>query len=314
LISILFASIYVRSYGVKASLNAIFIGCAVLCVADAVAALVAPEMVFGESEFGALRFRGDLIAQTGVVSVLAIVLLLTSHRRRSSVLTAAYIALFGAMVLLSLMRTSYLALIGFLLLALWKAPKIKLLKRVARWAILFLILAVLAGAVAHLEEYRAAETIWTLSDRVGLWYFIVDAMWSKSPWFGLGYYAASRVYGPDYNPELGTAHSVFVEVLGGGGILSFAILMVLFCVLGFYAIRLLRQPASPISFSALGLLLVTSCFLAIGSELEADPAGFTLWVLAAAIPLLCSTTARHLPKLFAAHGVNEPDNPSLSLG
>ncbi len=286
LASILFASVYSRRFGVRASLDAILFGSAVLCVADVIAAFVAPDMVFVESEFGSLRFRGDLIAQTGVVGTLGLVLLLSSDRRRSWLTVTAGIALFGSVLLFSLMRTSYIAFAVFLLLALWKAPEIKLLKRVARWALLILPLAVVGGALAQLEEYRAAESIWSLSDRVGLWSYLIDKMWAKSPWFGLGYFSASRVYGPEYNVGLGTAHSVFVEVLSGGGVVSFTIFMAVWGLLFFSTFRLLRQPVSATSFAAVGLLVVITSFIFIGAELESDPAGFTLWILVASVPLL----------------------------
>jgi O-Antigen ligase len=286
LVTILFASIFARRYGVKACLDGILVGSAILCAADAAATLVAPNLVFGETEFGSLRFRGDLIAQTGVVGTLALVLLLCSDRKWSPLVVTGGITLFGSVLLFSLMRTSYLAFVVFLLLAMWKAPEIKLLRRVAHWAVLVVPLAVVGGALAHLEEYRPAESIWSLSDRVGLWAYLVDAMWTKSPWFGLGYFSASRLYGPEFNEGLGTAHSVFIEVLCGGGIVSFAILLLVWCFLLFYVLQLLRGPVTPTSFAVIGLLLVASAFLFIGSELEADPAGFVFWILVASAPLL----------------------------
>lgn len=286
LVTMLFASLFMRLYGIKTCLEGIFVSSALLCAADVVAAVVAPDMVFGDSEFGSLRFTGDLIAATGVVGTLALVALLTSDRKRSGLVVSGGIAVCGSVLLFSLMRTSYLAFFAFLLLAIWKAPDMKLLRRVSRWSLLILPLAAAGGALAQLEEYRAAESIWTLSDRVGLWAYLVDAMWTKSPWFGLGYFSASRIYGPEYNQGLGTAHSVFVEVFSGGGLVSFAIFLLLWCVLLGCAFRLVRGPLTPTSFAVIALLVVVSLFVFVGSELEADPAGFTLWTLVAAVPLL----------------------------
>src|SRR6185437_1007061 len=117
-----------------ATFKAIFTSSAILCMADVLAVFIAPAMVFGESEFGASRFTGSLIADTGIVGVLALVLFLVNDHKRSSLKTVVGLMLFGAVTLFSLMRTSYLAVLAFLLLALWKAPEIKLLKRIARWA------------------------------------------------------------------------------------------------------------------------------------------------------------------------------------
>src|SRR2546429_4729771 len=52
-------------------------------------------------------------------------------------------------------------------------------------------------------------------------------------------YSASRIYGPEYNPGLGTAHSMLLEVLAGGGVLSFALLLTLCVTLSRYAAGLL---------------------------------------------------------------------------
>jgi hypothetical protein len=286
-VTVLFAAVFVRLYGVRASLDAILLGSALLCVADVIAALVAPSLVFVETEFGSMRFRGDLIAQTGVVSTFALMLLLCSTRKRSAMVVASGIALFGSVLLLSLMRTSYFAFGAFLLLAVWKGPEIRWLKRIARWALFVLPLAMFGGALAQLEEYRAAESIWSLSDRLGLWAYLIDMTWTRSPWLGLGYFAASRIYGPEYNRGLGTAHSVFVEVLCGGGIVSFAVFLVIWILLLIYAWKLAHGPLSPTAFAALGLLLVTTLFVLVGAELESDPAGFTLWILVASLPILC---------------------------
>lgn len=288
LISILFASVFVRKWGAEAAFNGIFVGCAILCAADVIAAFVAPDMVFGFSEVGVPRFRGDLLGPTEAVSLLPLILLLALKPMRSKVGTILGVALLGSVLVLSLARTAYLAFLIFLLLALWKAPDhLKLLRGAVRWGLVALPLVVLGGALAQLEEYRPSESLWTLSDRVGLWAYLIDVMWSTSPWFGLGYFSASRVYGPQFNEGLGTAHSVFVEVLAGGGITSFVVFVALWCVLIGYAVRLFRRATDATSFVAVALLPVTFTLVFVGSELEAHPAGFTFWILVTAIPLLC---------------------------
>ncbi|MBV9340928.1 MAG: hypothetical protein JO159_08575 [Acidobacteria bacterium] len=286
LVTILFSAVFVRTNGYRAAFNAIFYCSVMLCAADLVAAALAPEMVFGQSEFGSLRFRGDLIAQTGVVGVLGLVLLLTRERKSSRVRTTLAMALFGSITIFSLMRTAYLALMGFWLLALWKGPNIGILRRFARAALIAVPIATLAGAFSHLEEYRAAETLWTLSDRVGLWSYLIGMMWAKSPWFGLGYFSASRIYGPEYNYALGNAHSVFVEVFTGGGLLGLSALVAVWGLLFYYSLRLLKQPMTADAFTAVSLLLVTLFFVLIGGELESDPTGFTLWIVASTLPFL----------------------------
>ena len=285
-ISVLFTSAFVHVYGPKSALRGIFVGSAILCVADVVAVFIAPTMVFGETELGAVRFTGSLLGETGVVGVFALVLFLTDVHKRGTLKTAVSLLIFGCVSLFSFMRTSYLAFFAFLIFSIWKAPDLKLLKRVTRWALVGIPIAIMWGAVAVFGQYRSSEEIWTLSDRLGLWAYLLDAMWTKSPLFGLGYFAASRIYGPEYNPGLGTAHSVFIEVLVGGGIVSFIVFIFIWCYLFYLAFRLGGKAPDPVSFSALGVLLVTTLFVLIGSELEASPAGFAVWVLVASIPLL----------------------------
>jgi O-antigen ligase len=200
--------------------------------------------------------------------------------------------LFGGVTLFSLMRTSYLALVIFFGFAVLKAPGIKMLRRYATCFFVSLPLLVFAGAWAQLEEYRPTETVWTLSDRVGLWSYLLDAMWSKSRWLGLGYFSASRIYGPEFNEGLGTAHSVFVEVLTGGGITAFVPFLVIWIWLVFVAVQTARGKMERSSFVAVSLLLTITPLLIVGSELEADPAGFTFWIIVAVLPILqqhCST-------------------------
>jgi hypothetical protein len=311
LVTILFASLFVRLHGIQATLNCVFFASAVLCIADVIALLAAPDMVLGETEFGSIRFTGALIADTGVVGTLALVLLLCSNRKRSRAMVAAGIALFGSVFVFSLMRTSYLAFLVFLLLAIWKAPEIRLLQRIARWALFILPLTVIGGALSRLEEYRSAETLWSLSDRLGLWTYLIDMMWTKSPWFGLGYFAASRIYGPEYNKELGTAHSVFVEVLAGGGVVSFTVFIVLWIAILVYALRVLRSaPMTPTSFAVISLFVVTTSFVLIGSELESDPAALTLWVIVISLPMLAQRHAQR-SRTGPERAVVRPGHPPL---
>jgi hypothetical protein len=65
-----FVMLFTRRFGINETLNNLFLGCAALTLTDIVAAFVMPDLVFVESEIGSMRFRGDLIAQTGCVSII----------------------------------------------------------------------------------------------------------------------------------------------------------------------------------------------------------------------------------------------------
>ncbi|HWR14663.1 MAG TPA: O-antigen ligase family protein [Terriglobales bacterium] len=282
-VTVLFASVFVRKYGVRSALTHIFWSCVVLCAADAIAAFVAPDMVFGASEFGIMRFRGDLIAQTGVVSVLAIVLLFV--HRFSFTAAACIVGLCFAVLLFSLMRTGYAALVVAFIVFLLKVPTSQ-----TRNAFLFSGAIVLLFSwdflVSRLNEYRDIDTLWTLSDRAGLWAYLANMTISQSPWIGLGYYSASRVYGPEYNPGLGTAHSGFMEVFAGGGVIALAVYVALWIVMAVLAAQIFLRRRDRISVTVLALFAAVALFNSIGSALEADPVGFTFWILVVVMPMI----------------------------
>src|SRR5436309_11961367 len=112
------------------------------------------------------------------------------------------------------------------------------------------MLSYVCGRIPSLRQYRNTETISTLGDRVRLWRYLTAVTLEQSPWFGLGYYSASRIHGPEYNPGLGTAHSMFFEVLSGGGVVSFALFLALCATLSVYAVRLLYLNKDRFSFAA----------------------------------------------------------------
>jgi hypothetical protein len=68
---------FTERFGIAETLNNLFLGCCILTIADIAAAFLMPDLVFVPSELNTLRFRGDLIAQTGTVSVIGLILLLT---------------------------------------------------------------------------------------------------------------------------------------------------------------------------------------------------------------------------------------------
>src|SRR6202035_1798144 len=105
------------------------------------------------------------------------------------------------------------------------------------------------GWLPSLSQYRRPEDIANLGDRLGLWRYLSNITLTQSPWLGLGYYSASRVYGPQYNLGLGNAHSMFFEILLGGGVLSFALFLALCIMLSMYAACLLCKNRDRFSFA-----------------------------------------------------------------
>ena len=290
-VTFLFVTLFARAFGVYELLNTLFYGCAFLALADIVAAFAMPDLVFVVSELGSLRFRGDLLAQTGEVSVIGLLLLLTIKSDLPKVKFGFWALTLGGVLVFSLARTSYLAVFLVVILAALRAPRIAVLRKVVVLAAMTLPL-VFGTLLSLLNTQRQAEDIWTLSDRVGLWSYIIDATVTQGPWLGMGYFVASRVYGPEYNPDLGTAHSAFVEVYAGGGLVSFAVFLCIWILLAKKVGRLYLSRPDRTGFAVVALFCAALFLNAMGGELQADSAGFAFWCVLAALPLLVDIPGR----------------------
>lgn len=287
-VSMLFTQIFLERFGIGPTLKLLLWGSTLLCIAIALCAFLAPDMVWTASDFNPepSRLFGELIAQTGIVSVFAMILLLTSVPKIWRALPLSLFALFLVLLGLSLMRTAYVAILIFFLLILLKRPNIKPLLRFTYLLCGFVFLLGVYHRLPNVSEYRDPQTISTLSDRTGLWHYLADVTFRQSPWFGLGYYSASRVYAPEYNPGLGTAHSMFLEVLAGGGIISFVPFLVLCISLSVYAARLLLSAKDRFSFAVSTLFIATLLFGAMADEIDSGPVAMSFWCAVAILPRL----------------------------
>jgi len=137
-----------------------------------------------------------------------------------------------------------------------------------------------------LSQYRQPEDITNLGDRIGLWRYLTHVTMAQSPWLGLGYYSAARVYGPQYNPGLGTAHSMFFEILSGGGVLNFTLFIALCALLSVYAAYLLYKKRDRFTFAIATLFFATLFFGAMGDEIDSGPVAMCFWYSASALPAL----------------------------
>jgi len=299
LVSCLFTHIFVERFGVQSCLKAMLCGNALLCIGIAICAFLAPDMVWTFSDFNPdpSRLYGELIASTGVVSVLAIILLLTSVRRIWKAIPLSLLALFFSLLVLSLMRTAYITVFVFLALVALRRPNIKPLRRFAYCLFAFVLMLYACDRLPSVSRYRSPETILTLSDRIGLWRHLTTVTLNQSPWFGLGYYSASRIHGPEYNPGLGTAHSMFFEVLSGGGLISFALFLALCVTLSTYAARLLFLSGDRFSFASAALFIACLLFGFAGETIDSGPFAITFWCSAAILPRLHKWPSRTHPLL-----------------
>lgn len=288
LVLFLFTQIFVERFGAHAALKTMLWGNALLCITIAVCAFLAPEMVWTVSEADPQlqRLYGELIASTGVVSVFAIILLLTTVRRMWRPAPLSLLALFFCLLVLSLMRTAYITALFFFALVILRRPNMRPLRRFSYCFCLILLMLSAFGRMPSMSQYRSPETVWTLSDRIGLWGHLTTVTLDRSPWFGLGYYSASRTHGPEHNPLLGTAHSVFIEVLAGGGLLSLALFLALCVTLSVYAARLLylRKDRLAFAFSALFIACLVLGFM--GETIDSGPLAIAFWCSASVLSRL----------------------------
>jgi hypothetical protein len=297
LVSLLFVQIFTERFGVWTSLKTMLWGNTLLCIAITSCAFFLPDAVWTSSEFNPdpSRLFGGSIAQTGVVAVLAIILLLTSIRKVRKLLLLASSTLFLGLLALSLLRTAYVTAFVFFALVLLKRPNIKPLRRVAYLLCAFLMTLYVCDRLPSMSQYREPETVATLGDRVGLWRHLTAVTLNQSPWLGLGYYSASRIHGPEYNPGLGTAHSMFVEVLSGGGLLSFALLIALCVILSVYAARLLYLRRDRFSFATSSLFIACLMLGFMGEEIDSGPVAMAFWFCAAVLPWLYGQSLKQAP-------------------
>jgi hypothetical protein len=281
LVMLLFSLLFVQRYGVDACLHRLLVGSALLVIAIAVSAIIAPDLLL----MGGSRLTGDLIAPAGDVSVFSLILLCTNQKRLRTIWFLILFVLSLFVLIFSRTRTAYICMGTVLCLAILLRPKLPALKRFALGALALLPLVFLNPSIFN-WIVRDPESVSTLSDRTGLWTSLTEVTLRKSPLIGLGYYSASRIYGPQYNPGLGTAHSVIVETLVGGGILSTTVLVALWLALGVYVASLFRQRVDRTAFISFSLLLSTILLGLTGASLSEAPDGFVFWCVAAILPTL----------------------------
>jgi hypothetical protein len=282
LVMILFALMWVEKNGIGRTLNALFWGYAVLALVTGAAAILMPALVFAGE-----RVRGDYIANTGVVGAMGFVLLLSYPPPLKRWLTIPLLGLFVTLLIFSMTRSSYIAVMIFLALAAIRRPKVSSLRSMylvlGMLVLMLLLLRLMPAVLAWI--IRDPGSLATFSERIPLWKYLIPIMWQKSPYLGLGFYAASRVYALQQNAAIGTAHNAFVELLVGGGIISFLVfLAVLAGVLVRSFALFLRRGKEPEVFVSIALLSTALCIGMVSEEmLIASPTALTFWIVLSVI-------------------------------
>jgi hypothetical protein len=277
-----FALVFVQLYGPATYVRYLFLGLVLLAVAIVLAWVLNPELVVRRD-----RVRGDLIAPTGGVAVMSLAIALSGAVTVGKKTVYAVVGLCFLLLIAAQTRTAFAAFLPCLALG-WvfryRLPMKKLLP-----AMLVAVLA--AGLFDKLtvgQQYviREERSLATMSDRIPLWGHLLRTMVRESPVIGLGYFSASRLYGPQYNPRLGDAHSAFIEVLVGGGLIGGLLFFALYGALLRYALRLLVHGRDqPLAFTVLSLFVIVFLLSITATDgIQGGPIGFTFWSLTALLP------------------------------
>jgi O-antigen ligase len=284
-----FAWLFVHRFGASAYLQHLFIGASVLALMIVAAVFIAPDLVIKGT-----RLRGDGITDTGTVAVIGLIFCLSNVPALKSRIFWGMTSLFGVLLISSQTRVAYGGLLAYLAIgfAYGKGLRVRtLVPLLAVLSVALLMLDVLSNATGYIIRDRAS--LETMSDRIPLWQYLTAVVMQKAPLTGLGYYAASRVWAPEYNDSLGNAHSAFFEILLGGGLISAAVYLGLCALLLWYAVRLLGAAGSrPEVIVAAALLVVTLLFGITSVAVHVGPSGFTFWSLTALLPALWRQHAR----------------------
>lgn len=282
-----FAWMFTQLFGPEAYVKYLFWGYLILAIAILAAWVFMPELVVRRG-----RVRGDLIGPAGSIGALGLVLCLSGVLRFRKARLALATGIFALVLAAAQTRTALAAFIITIPIGLWfryPAP----IKRAVPVAVVAVLVAGLFDVLSVGQQYalREQQSLATLSDRIPLWDHLLSTMLRESPVIGLGFYSASRVLGPQYNPGLGNAHSAFVEVLVGGGLLGGALFFLLYGVLITYAVKLLIVGRDdPLAFAVLGLFAVTFVMsTTITDGIQSGPVGFTFWSVTALLPAVLYT-------------------------
>jgi O-antigen ligase len=285
-----FAWVFTHRFGTSAYLRHLFFGVSVLALGIAAAALAAPDLVITDQR----RLIGERIAPTGAVAVIGFVFCLSNIPALKFHIFWGMVLLLGVLLAASQTRAAYVALVMYLAIGCIYGKGLPVRKFVPL-LVAFSLSLFLLDALSSTTDYivRDPQTLETMSDRIPLWGHLISAVMREAPLTGLGYYAASRILAAEYNPNLGHAHSVFVEVLVGGGLVGAALYVVLCASLLWYAGRLLRtRRGQPETIAAVGLLAVTVVMgITSPAGLNAGPVGFSFWSLTALLPSLWRRSA-----------------------
>lgn len=282
-VALFFCFYWVAEFGVDSALRHLFWGLVICALMILLLAAMDPDAVFAYN-----RLMGGVWGSAGSVAALGCILGIC-YPLTWAWLRWALVLVFATILALSMTRSAYAAVLVPLVLAFLRGAGARDARRMVWVAFFLLPLAAVFEWAPQWEStvLRDTESLATLSDRLPLWSYLIDEWWDRSPWFGLGFFAI-RDIALAYNPGIGTAHSGYVEVLAGAGILGFAA----YGAVVIYQLNMVRRVLSrrlvgPEVFAAASLFFGV-LLLGVTSEdsIIASPVSFTFWLTVAMLPTL----------------------------
>jgi len=180
----------------------------------------------------------------------------------------------------------------FVLLAFVRPPASTSLRTFLYILLVLIPVVVWFGWTSTITEgaIRDEKSVSDMSDRIPLWQYTLSETLEESPLLGLGFFA-NRAITSAYNEALGTSHSAYIEVLSGGGILSFSIFAILLVAEVFMVVKLfLLRGVNPKVFAVVGLFLITLVIGVVSEEMViASPTSLTFWILLSLVPAMTRT-------------------------
>lgn len=270
----LFAGLFLHNFGVSRTLQLLVVSNAVLCGLVVAAIPFLQTGILEVSETGFPRLRGSAIAETALVGPLLFVLLFLEQKRGNWLV----IALASLVTFFSLSRTSWGCVVAVLILIVLCRPQVWSLRLSRALCIALVCATLMMGAAGLTSSFRDAPTS-DLTGRTEIWTYTTAVVLDQSPWRGLGYAVASRTLVADIDPNLGGAHSIFVDVFLGGGFISLAVLVLLYILMGIDSVQILLSRRDACAFSIAALFVVVLIMSMVGGQLDLAPFGFTFFCL-----------------------------------
>ncbi len=285
-----FGKLFVSKHGFEKTLRTMLVGHLILFASIILGILLVPEFTVYESETGFPRIRGTAVAETGLVGPLLLALALSLNMRSKWLLTAGATAL----TFFSLSRAAWI-IAALLFIYVWlRKPHVWSRRLAATACVAGLFVIPLINWDAQLRRFRDPSEVTDLSERPEIWAYVVAAILDEAPWMGMGFGVGSRLLTGEIDPALGSAHSIFLDVLLAGGVVALALFIGLILAMGWQSWQIARLSKHPFATAVVLSFLVIAPVGLVGGEIDAPAFGPTLWLLASLIPSIHRAAVRSL--------------------